>query len=93
MTFQIKRISFRLNVTVIHSSPMLLCRSIAESACGRRNVHVTSRICITEVAAEVKLRPTVSRSVRFGVSHPSGTCDQYFFLLEILFRQLRDCVS
>jgi hypothetical protein len=37
---------------------------------------------------EVKLRPTVSRPVCLGVRHPSGTRNQ-FFLLEILFRQLR----
>jgi hypothetical protein len=42
-----------------------------------------------EVEAEVKLRPTVSRPVRPGVRHPSGTRDQLFFLLEIFFRQLR----
>jgi hypothetical protein len=43
----------------------------------------------TEV--EVKLRPTVSRPVRLGVKHPSGTRDQIFFLLEIFFRLLRVC--
>jgi hypothetical protein len=37
----------------------------------------------TEV--EVKLWPTVS------VRHPSETRDQFFFLLEIFFRQLRVC--
>jgi hypothetical protein len=41
----------------------------------------------TEV--EVNLRPTVSRPVFLGVRRPSGTCDQFFFLLEISFRQLR----
>jgi hypothetical protein len=41
-----------------------------------------------EVATvEVKLRPTVS----LGVRHPSGTRNQFFFLLEIFFRQLRVC--
>jgi hypothetical protein len=35
---------------------------------------------------EVNLRPTVSRPVCLGVRHPSGTCDQFFFLLEIFFR-------
>jgi hypothetical protein len=32
------------------------------------------------VKVEVKLRPTVSRPVHFGVRHPSGTRDQFFFL-------------
>jgi hypothetical protein len=36
---------------------------------------------------KVTLRPTVSRSLR--VRHPSGTREQFFFLLEIFFRQLR----
>jgi hypothetical protein len=40
-----------------------------------------------EVEVEVNLRPTVGRLVR----HPSGTRDQFFFLLEIYFRQLRLC--
>jgi hypothetical protein len=40
---------------------------------------------------EVKLRPAVSRPVCPGVRHPSGTRDQFFFLLEIFFRQLRVC--
>jgi hypothetical protein len=35
---------------------------------------------------EVNLRPTVSRPVCPGVRHPSGTRDQFFFLLEISFR-------
>jgi hypothetical protein len=38
---------------------------------------------------KVTLRPTVMRPVRLGVRRPSGTRDQFFFLLEILFRQLR----
>jgi hypothetical protein len=44
---------------------------------------------ITEV--EVKLRATVSQSVRLGVRHPSGTSNQFVFLLEIFFIQLRVC--
>jgi hypothetical protein len=44
-----------------------------------------------KVEVEVKLRPTISQPVRLGVRHPSGTCHQFFFLLEIFFRQLRVC--
>jgi hypothetical protein len=40
---------------------------------------------------KVKLRPTVSRTVRLGARHTSGTRDQFFFLFEIFFRQLRVC--
>jgi hypothetical protein len=44
-----------------------------------------------EVEVEVNLRRTVSRPVCPGVRRPSGTRDQFFFLLEISFRQLRLC--
>jgi hypothetical protein len=40
---------------------------------------------------EVNLRPTVSRPVCLDVRHLSRTLDQFFFLLEIFFRQLRVC--
>jgi hypothetical protein len=43
------------------------------------------------VEVEVNLRPTVSQSVCPGVRRPSETCDQFFFLLEISFRQLWLC--
>jgi hypothetical protein len=46
-------------------------------------------IQINTIEEEVNLRPTVSRPVRLGVRPPSGTRDQFFFLLEISFRQLR----
>jgi hypothetical protein len=46
---------------------------------------------IMKVEFEVILRPTVSRPVCLGVRRPSGTRDQFFFLLEISFRQLRVC--
>jgi hypothetical protein len=40
---------------------------------------------------EVTLRSTVSLPVSLGVRRPSGTHDQFYFLLEIFFRQLRFC--
>jgi hypothetical protein len=43
------------------------------------------------VGVGVNLRPTVSRPVCPGVRRPSGTCDQFFFLLGIYFRQLPVC--
>jgi hypothetical protein len=48
-------------------------------------------IWTTHVEAEdkVTLRPTVSRPVSLGVRCPSGTSDQFYFLLESFFRQLR----
>jgi hypothetical protein len=44
-----------------------------------------------EAEVEVNLRPTASRPVCLGVRRPSGTCDRFFFLLEISFGQLRVC--
>jgi hypothetical protein len=49
------------------------------------------RLWSSEGEGEVNLRPTVSRPVCPGVRRPSGTSDQFFFLLEISFRQLRLC--
>jgi hypothetical protein len=43
------------------------------------------------VKVKITLRPTISRPVRLGVRLPSGTRDQFFFLLEIFFRQLQVC--
>jgi hypothetical protein len=43
------------------------------------------------VEVEVTLRPTVSRPVSLGVRRPSGTHNQFYFLLKIFFRHLRVC--
>jgi hypothetical protein len=50
---------------------------------------VKEHINIVEV--EVNLRPTVNRPVCLGVRRASGTCDKFFFHLEISIRQLRRC--
>jgi hypothetical protein len=42
-----------------------------------------------EDEVEVNLRLTDSRPVCLGVRHPTWTRDQFLFLLEIFFRQLR----
>jgi hypothetical protein len=41
--------------------------------------------CSAKVKVKVTLRPKISRPVRLGVSRPSGTRDQFFYLLEIFF--------
>jgi hypothetical protein len=46
---------------------------------------------VWEVEVKVTLRPTVNRPVSLGVRRPSGTRDQFYFLLEMFFRQLRFC--
>jgi hypothetical protein len=48
-------------------------------------------ILILNDEVEVNLRPTVSRPVRLNVRHTAGTRDQFFFLLEIFFRQVQVC--
>jgi hypothetical protein len=40
---------------------------------------------------KVTLRPTVSRPVCLGVRSPSGTRDQFFFLVEIFFQTVTVC--
>jgi hypothetical protein len=50
-----------------------------------------SRMFDADVKVEINLRPTVSQPVRFDDRRPSGTRDQFFFLLEIFFRQLCVC--
>jgi hypothetical protein len=55
-------------------------------------VNLNSCNCSVNVEeVEVNLQPTVSRPVCLGVRRPFGTRDQFFFLLEIPFRQLRVC--
>jgi hypothetical protein len=54
-------------------------------------VSILARHLTDEVEVEVKLRPTVILPVRLGIRRPSGTRDQFFFLLEIFFRQLQVC--
>jgi hypothetical protein len=47
---------------------------------------------VSDFEVEVKLQPTVSRPVCLGVRRPSGTHDQFFFLLDDIFlRQLQVC--
>jgi hypothetical protein len=71
------------------------------NTCGR-NIRIYEQIFIqiyifmylcfkVKVKVKVILRPTVSRPARVGVRHPSGTRDQFLFLLEIFFRQLWVC--
>jgi hypothetical protein len=55
----------------------------------RKSLHYHRRL--VEVEVEVNLRQTVSRPVCLVIRRPSGTRDQFFFPLEISFRQLRVC--
>jgi hypothetical protein len=49
----------------------------------------TTRLSIPEVEVKVTLQPTVSRPVCLGVRRPSGTSNQFYFLLDMFLRQLR----
>jgi hypothetical protein len=44
-----------------------------------------------QVKVKITLRPTVSRPVRPGVRGPSRISDQFVFVFEIFFRQMRVC--
>jgi hypothetical protein len=55
------------------------------------SAHGQTKVRFVEVEVKVNLRRTVSLPVCLGVRHPSGTRDQFFFLLEIFFRQLWVC--
>jgi hypothetical protein len=46
-----------------------------------------------DIKVEVTLRPTVSWPVRLGVRHPSGTRDQFFFLLEFFLNSCGFVIS
>jgi hypothetical protein len=67
----------------------ILCTTILHK------VQSAYKILCLKLKLKLKLRrnlwPTDSRSVCLGVRHPSGTGDQFFFLLEISFRQLWVC--
>jgi hypothetical protein len=56
-------------------------------------MHFRSAVTTTipNIEVEVNLRPTISQPVYPGVRRKSGTREQFFFLLEISFRQLRLC--
>jgi hypothetical protein len=75
------------------------CRSVHNRSKTTHNTNITEECAAAvrvnrtkfEIEVEVNLRPTVGRPICPGVRHPSGTRDQFFFLLEISFRQLRVC--
>jgi hypothetical protein len=48
---------------------------------------------LEQVKAKVKvtLRPTISRPVRLGVRRPSGTRNQFLYLLEIFLKTVTVC--
>jgi hypothetical protein len=66
----------------------MLCSCSQLTSCSL-NYRLKTQLNKGEVEVEVKLRPTVSRPVRLGIRCPSGTRDQFFFLLEIFYRHLR----
>jgi hypothetical protein len=74
----------RPQLPVSHSSSQRLLRS-----CPVTNSPANPLNCTDWLSDKVKvtLRPTVS----LGVRRPSGTRDQFFYLLEIFFRQLWVC--
>jgi hypothetical protein len=81
-----------------HQGPFPVTNQIRERTNKHYNLWCLPAACAAShsdlevgVRNEVNLRPTISRPVCPGVRRPSGTRDQFFFLLEIFFRQLRVC--
>jgi hypothetical protein len=71
-----------------HSERTIVSNSVHNEV-DALQVRVFSFIKVSPIPeVEVKLRPTVSRPVCHGVRHATGTSNQFFFLLEIFFRQL-----
>jgi hypothetical protein len=63
---------------------------VLETDCSPSRLSVVYPLAVLAgLEVEVKLRPTVSWTVRCGVRQEFGTSGQFFFLLEIFFRQLR----
>jgi hypothetical protein len=61
----------------------------SQEPCTSRNGIYPDHILINnacQVKVKVILRPTISRLVRLGVRRPSGTRDQFFFLLEFFLQ-------
>jgi hypothetical protein len=92
--------TLQTSVKVQHTQSLILQKLLLDTGFQQRTFpSVTSFSLLTtvtlrqkeEVEVKVKLRPTVSRPVCLGVRRPSGTSYQFFFLLEIFFRQLRVC--
>jgi hypothetical protein len=78
----------------VHSAIVALWRVGNTHSIAKLSKNIISKFCWPHfqlLEVEVNLRPTVSRPVCLGVRRPSGTCDQFFFRLEISFRQLRVC--
>jgi hypothetical protein len=80
----------------VFSSPMLR-KQFATLHMFANTTHkvISLHLLFTDVnyfqEVEVTLRPTVNRPFILGVRRPSGTRDQFYFLLEIFFGQLRFC--
>jgi hypothetical protein len=60
------------------------------SGSGVKIPHTTKAVYV-KVKVKVTLRQTISRPVRLGVRRPSGTRDQFFYLLEIFFETVTVC--
>jgi hypothetical protein len=70
---------------------LVTCSSFAHMWASHKIAQKEYYLLGCNAKVEVNLQSTVSRPVCLGVRRPSGTCDQFFFLLEISFKQLRVC--
>jgi hypothetical protein len=82
---------FEYKILWIYNLPMPQRTSLETNVVLSQFWTSSTVLFLVQVEVEVKLRPTFNRPVCLGVRHSSGTQDQFFFLLEIFFRQLRVC--
>jgi hypothetical protein len=79
------------NITL---STILMCNTSFEET-FQKFLHITLHVSTNTINSRVKVkvtsRLTISRPVRLGVKRPSGTRDQFFYLLEIFFQTVTVC--
>jgi hypothetical protein len=72
-------------ITSIGNCVLIESRVVITSIRKLRVDEITYTTVDSQVKVKVTLRLTISRPVRLGIRSPSGTHDQFFYLLEIFF--------
>jgi hypothetical protein len=78
-------VNYSNNRTLLSCIITIPVKLLCKRCWSRTSLYVYTLLVKVNVKVKVTLRPTISRPVRHGVRRPSGTRDQFFFLLEIFF--------